>query len=101
MSFQENNDGYQPDGISKRRFDQTLNEVLDQIEPNKNHPRNNVNLDVNFMIASGQYGDIYRGKLDSKPCRVHVVSGTHLYTCCNIYNFYTPNMYGVFIWHGC
>lgn len=72
---QENNDAYQPDGFSKKSFEQNVSDILDQAEPSKNHPRNNVKLDVNKLIAIGQYGDIIGGKLNATPCHVHVVSG--------------------------
>lgn len=50
--------------------------MLDQIDLAKNHARNNLVLDVNNMIAAGQFGDIISGKIEGKPCHVHVISGT-------------------------
>lgn len=34
-----------------------------------------MSLDVNNIIANGQYGDVISGKLNNKPSQVHVVSG--------------------------
>lgn len=34
-----------------------------------------MSLDVNNIIANGQFGDVITGKLDNKPAQVHVVSG--------------------------
>lgn len=74
-SMQENNGGYQPDEFTKKNFDQKLNEILDQIDSDKRHARNAMSLDVNNIIANGQYGDVISGKLNNKPSQVHVVSG--------------------------
>lgn len=73
--IQENNGGYQPDDFTRKKFDQKLNEILDQIELDKKHARNSLSLDVNNIIANGQFGDVITGKLDNKPVQVHVVSG--------------------------
>lgn len=72
---QENNGGYQPDEFTKRSFEQKLDDLIDQIEPSKKFARNALSLDVNNVIANGQYGDVIRGKLNGEPCQVHVVSG--------------------------
>lgn len=73
----ENNGGYQIDDFSKKSFDEKLKEILDQVEPNKNFARNNLTLDVNNVIASGEFGDVIMGKLNAKPCHVHVISGEY------------------------
>lgn len=73
----ENNGGYQIDDFSKKSFDEKLKEILDQVEPNKNFARNNLTLDVNNLIASGEFGDVIMGKLNAKPCHVHVISGEY------------------------
>lgn len=40
----------------------------------KNFARNSLVLDVNNVIATGNYGDIITGKIQTKPCHVHIIS---------------------------
>lgn len=72
--FQENNAGYQPDELSRKNFDQKLNEILDRIELDKKIGRNNLVLDVNNVLFTGQFGDVITGKVNNQSCQVHVVS---------------------------
>lgn len=92
---QENNGGYQPDEFTKRSFEQKLDDLIEQVEPNRKFARNALTLDVNNVIANGQYGDVIRGKLNGEPCQVHVVSGEFVGSVFdpavdNVYFFYFP-----------
>lgn len=71
---QENNGAYQPDEFAKRSFEQQLDELISRVDPAKKFARNTLSLDVNSIIASGQFGDVIRGKLNGEPCQVHVIS---------------------------
>lgn len=56
------------------KFDDKLNGILDQIDSDKNHAKSSLALDVNNLIATGHYGDIIGGRLQTKPTHVHVIS---------------------------
>lgn len=81
--YQENNTAYQAEEFSQQKFDKTLSEILDKIEPNKTHSRNSLVLNVNDVIANGDYGDIVSGRIQSKSCHVHVISG--MLKCINVW----------------
>lgn len=49
--------------------------MLDQVDSSKNYARNSLVLDVNNVIATGHYGDIITGKIQTKPSHVHIISG--------------------------
>lgn len=70
----ENNGAYQPDEFAKRSFQQQLDEMIAQVDSSKQFPRNTLSLDVNSIIATGQFGDVIKGKLNGESCQVHVIS---------------------------
>ncbi|XP_013099523.1 putative inactive tyrosine-protein kinase Wsck [Stomoxys calcitrans] len=62
-------------------FKEQLNSLVDRLETSKRIPRNNLRLNVNDVIAMGNYGDVITGKLmqNSLPestaeCQLHVLS---------------------------
>lgn len=60
---------------SNNSFERQLSVILDKVDPNKSYSRKDLSLDLNYIISAGQYGEIIGGKLGTKPCEVHVVSG--------------------------
>lgn len=62
-------------------FKEQLNSLVDRLETSKRIPRNNLRLNVNDVIATGNYGDVITGKLmqNSLPestadCQLNVLS---------------------------
>lgn len=94
-NFQENNDAFQSDDFSRKSFDQRLQEIIDIIESNMKYTRNHLTLDVNNLIANGEYGDIINGKINTKTCQVHVISGT--YTVKKLFNIEQIRDWGTFV----
>lgn len=88
--MQENNGGYQPDEFTKRSFEQKMDDLIGQIDANKKFARNVLTLDVNNVIAIGQYGDVIKGKLNGEGCQVHVVSGENSFLHISAFYLVSP-----------
>uniref|UniRef100_T1P8M4 Protein tyrosine kinase n=1 Tax=Musca domestica TaxID=7370 RepID=T1P8M4_MUSDO len=62
-------------------FKEQLNGLVDRLETQKRIPRNNLRLNVNDVVAVGNYGDVITGKLlqntlpeSTAECQLHVLS---------------------------
>ena len=71
----ETNGGYQPDDFTRGNFEQKLSQLLDDIDANKHFPRNDLQLEINNVIGTGNFGDVIKGHLKGDPSQVHVISG--------------------------
>uniref|UniRef100_A0A182JBN9 Uncharacterized protein n=1 Tax=Anopheles atroparvus TaxID=41427 RepID=A0A182JBN9_ANOAO len=75
------NNGFMPDIYEQRGFEAELRDILDGLDPAKNHPRKFLSLDINRILGSGKYGDVLLGSLqgspevaDGRPAQVHVIT---------------------------
>ncbi|TMW48687.1 hypothetical protein DOY81_006230 [Sarcophaga bullata] len=62
-------------------FKEQLNSLVDKLDVNKKIPRNSLRMNINDVIAEGNYGEVITGKLltnnlpeSSAECQLHVLS---------------------------
>uniref|UniRef100_A0A182XPG9 Tyrosine-protein kinase Wsck n=1 Tax=Anopheles quadriannulatus TaxID=34691 RepID=A0A182XPG9_ANOQN len=75
------NNGYMPDIYEQRGFEAELRDIIEGLEPAKNHARKYLSLDINRVLGSGKYGDVLLGALQlsqeqdgDMPAQVHVIT---------------------------
>ncbi|XP_053674620.1 putative inactive tyrosine-protein kinase Wsck [Anopheles nili] len=72
------NSGYMPDIYEQRGFEAELRDIIDGLDPSKNHARKFLSLDINRILGSGKYGDVLLGALQwqeqDMPAQVHVIT---------------------------
>lgn len=74
LFIQENN-GYIPDDYVKgANYTQRLDEILGQLDDDEHISRKRLELDVNTVIGTGNFGDLIRGQYRQERVQVHVIS---------------------------
>lgn len=74
VPLQENN-GYIPDDyMIKENYEHKLAEILNRLDANQKFPRKTLELDINHVIGSGNFGDVIRGHMQMNRVQVHVIS---------------------------
>lgn len=74
VPLQENN-GYIPDDyMIKENYEHKLAEILNRLDANQKFPRKTLELDINHVIGTGNFGDVIRGHMQMNRVQVHVIS---------------------------